>query len=67
MLIIQFDILKTTYNELENECKTLTNSNENDLIDCTRKQEEISEEQAKLVELTQIVEQKGWIKIFSKH
>ncbi len=44
---------------MENECRTLTTSNENDLIDVTKKQEELSDEQAKLVELTQIVEQKG--------
>jgi dsDNA-binding SOS-regulon protein len=44
---------------LENECRILTTSNENDLIDVTKKQEELSDEQAKLVELTQIVEQKG--------
>jgi len=51
--------LKTSYNELENECTTLITSNENDLIEFRKKQEEISDEQAKLVELTQIVEQKG--------
>ncbi len=44
---------------MENECEILTTSNENDLIDLTKKQEEISDEQAKFVELTQIVEQKG--------
>ena len=44
---------------MENECALLTISNENDLNDLTKKQEEISDEQAKLVELTQIVEQKG--------
>ncbi|CAF0732021.1 unnamed protein product [Rotaria sordida] len=54
----QFEILKTTFNELENECTILTTSNENDFIEFTKKQEEISDEQAKLVELTQIVEQK---------
>ncbi|CAF0825368.1 unnamed protein product [Adineta steineri] len=54
----QFETLKTTCNELENECTLLTTSNENDLIEITKKQEEISDEQAKLVELTQIVEQK---------
>jgi hypothetical protein len=51
--------LKTSYNELENECTTLITSNENDLSEFRKKQEEISDEQAKLVELTQIVEQKG--------
>jgi hypothetical protein len=49
---------------LENECEILTTSNENDLIDLTKKQEEISDEQAKFVELTQIVEQKGSKKPF---
>lgn len=33
--------------------------NENDLIEFTKKQEEASDEQSKLIELTQIVEQKG--------
>ncbi len=50
---------------MENECITLTTSNENDLLDFTKKQEEISDEQAKLLELTQIVEQKGLKNIFS--
>jgi hypothetical protein len=36
-----------------------TVSNENDQIEFRKKQEEISDEQAKLLELTQIVEQKG--------
>ncbi|CAF4662881.1 unnamed protein product, partial [Rotaria sp. Silwood1] len=54
----QYELLKTTCNELENECTILTTSNENDLNEFTKKQEEISDEQAKLVELTQIVEQK---------
>jgi len=49
---------------LENECTILTTSNENDLNDLTKKQEEISDEQAKFVELTQIVEQKGLKKHF---
>jgi hypothetical protein len=57
--------LKTSYNELENECTTLITSNENDLIEFRKKQEEISDEQAKLVELTQIVEQKGRRQNFS--
>jgi hypothetical protein len=55
----KFEILRTTCNEFENECTLLTTTNENDLNDFTKKQEEISDEQAKLVELTQIVEQKG--------
>ncbi|CAF1401091.1 unnamed protein product, partial [Adineta steineri] len=54
----QFEELKAIRNELENECTTLTTSNENDLIEYTKKQEEISDEQSKLIELTQIVEQK---------
>jgi hypothetical protein len=37
----------------------LTTANENNLIEFTRKQEEASDEQSKLIELTQIVEQKG--------
>ena len=37
----------------------MTRSNENDVIEFTRKQEEASDEQSKLMELTQIVEQKG--------
>ncbi len=57
--------MKTSYNELENECTTLITSNENDLIEFRKKQEEISDEQAKLVELTQIVEQKGRRQNFS--
>ncbi|CAF3277452.1 unnamed protein product [Rotaria socialis] len=52
------DQLKATRNELENDCTTLTTSNENDIIEFTRKQEESSDEQSKLMELTQIVEQK---------
>ena len=44
---------------MENECTTLTTANENDVIEYIRKQEEAADEQSKLVELTQIVEQKG--------
>jgi hypothetical protein len=55
----QFDELKANRNELENECTTLTTDNENDIVIFTRKQEEVSDEQSKLIELTQIVEQKG--------
>ena len=51
--------MKNTSHELQNECSTLKTSNEIDLIELNRKQEEIVDEQAKLVELTQIVEQKG--------
>ncbi|CAF4584032.1 unnamed protein product [Rotaria socialis] len=54
----QYEILKSNRNELEHESSMLTASNENDLIEFRRKQEEISDEQAKLLELTQIVEQK---------
>jgi len=54
-----FDELQINRNELENECTTLTTSNENDVVEYTRKQEEESDEQSKLMELTQIVEQKG--------
>ncbi|CAF1504756.1 unnamed protein product, partial [Adineta steineri] len=54
----QFEELKVIRNELENECTILTTSNENDMIEYTKKQEEISDEQSKLIELTQIVEQK---------
>ncbi|CAF1502582.1 unnamed protein product, partial [Adineta steineri] len=54
----QFEELKAIRNELENECTILTTSNENDMIEYTKKQEEISDEQSKLIELTQIVEQK---------
>lgn len=53
-----FEELKTNRNELEAECTTLTTSNENDVVEYTRKQEEESDEQSKLMELTQIVEQK---------
>ena len=55
----QFDALRSTYTELEQECSQLTTSNETDQNDLTRKQEEFAEEQAKVIELTQIVEQKG--------
>lgn len=51
--------MKTSRQELENECTTLTSGNENDFVELTRKQEELGEEQSKLMELTQIVEQKG--------
>jgi hypothetical protein len=51
--------LKGNRNELEKECTILTNDNENDVVEFTRKQEEASDEQSKLIELTQIVEQKG--------
>ncbi|CAF2975187.1 unnamed protein product [Rotaria sp. Silwood2] len=54
----QFEELKINRNELENDCTTLTTTNENDIIEYTRKQEEVSDEQSKLIELTQIVEQK---------
>ncbi|CAF4538828.1 unnamed protein product, partial [Rotaria socialis] len=54
----QYEILKSNRNELEHESSMLTASNENDLIEFRKKQEEISDEQAKLLELTQIVEQK---------
>ncbi|CAF0831946.1 unnamed protein product [Adineta ricciae] len=54
----QFEVLKITFHELDQECTTLTKTNDSDLVELARKQEEISEEQAKLVELTQIVEQK---------
>ncbi len=57
----KFEELKINRNGLENECTTLTTLNENDLIEFTRKQEEASDEQSKLIELTQIVEQKGII------
>ena len=59
LAVLQFDELKAARNELENDCTALTASNERDLVEFTRKQEEESDEQAKLVELTQIVEQKG--------
>ena len=55
----QFEELKTHRTELENECTNLTTDNENDIVVFTRKQEEASDEQSKLIELTQIVEQKG--------
>ena len=45
--------------ELDSECTSLTTLNDTDRIELTKKQEEISDEQAKLTELTQIVEQKG--------
>ncbi len=51
--------MKGNRNELEKECTILTNDNENDVVEFTRKQEEASDEQSKLIELTQIVEQKG--------
>ncbi|CAF0860860.1 unnamed protein product [Adineta ricciae] len=54
----QCDELKVTRDELEKECTTLTSANENDLVEFTRKQEELADEQSKLIELTQIVEQK---------
>ncbi len=56
---MKFEELKGTRNELENDCTTLTIANENDVIEYTRKQEEAADEQSKLIELTQIVEQKG--------
>jgi hypothetical protein len=54
--------LKATRQELENQCTALTSANENDLVEFTRKQEEAAEEQLKLTELTQIVEQKGTVR-----
>ena len=48
-----------TRDALENECTMLTSANENDMVEFTRKQEEVADEQSKLIELTQIVEQKG--------
>ena len=57
-------MLKATFNEFDNDRAILATTNENDLIEFTKKQEEISDEQAKLVELTQIVEQKGMRNIF---
>ena len=56
--------MKKTRNELENECTELTSANENDIVEFTRKQEEASDEHSKLIELTQIVEQKGRDKYF---
>ncbi|CAF5061758.1 unnamed protein product, partial [Rotaria sp. Silwood1] len=53
-----FEELKKHRDELENECTILTTTNENDIIEYTQKQEEVSDEQSKLIELTQIVEQK---------
>ena len=48
-----------SHTELDSECTSLTTLNDTDRIELTKKQEEISDEQAKLTELTQIVEQKG--------
>jgi hypothetical protein len=58
-ILFKFEELKGIRNQLENECTILTTANENDVIEYTRKQEEASDEQSKLIELTQIVEQKG--------
>jgi len=58
-ILFKFEELKINRNELENECTILTTTNENDIIEFTRKQEEAFDEQSKLIELTQIVEQKG--------
>lgn len=51
--------MKKTRQCLENECSILTTSNENEIVRLTKLQEETAEEQSKLVELSQIVEQKG--------
>nr|ACI90338.1 hypothetical protein [Philodina roseola] len=54
----QFDTLKTHCQEIEQECSQLTTTNDAELVELTKKQEELAEEQAKLIELSQIVEQK---------
>jgi hypothetical protein len=52
-------VVKAHHHDLERECLLLTAGNESELAELTKRHDEFSEEQAKVLELTQIVEQKG--------